>query len=292
MKCFLLLSIFLVSLNSSFAQKAGKIYVKGSITKASILDDLDSYKKIITQRHVDPFVCIKRREFCKRIEQIRDSADYFKLDEMLIRWLQLNAALRDGHTRIQYEHSVAETFPFYCSWFEEGIFIVGVTKENMAYQFCKVIAVNGFSVDELAGRIGTIVPDTTIAAIKIALPMYLSDPFIIHGLGISPSKNMAVYTLITPKGDTVQMHPLAIPKADVKIIIGTDTSDIFKPSELFVYRYVDSSNYIYFKYGSCKDDKRHLGRNMILEVEELIKKKSPQKIIVDLRDNGGGYKKS
>lgn len=290
MKHFLLLSLCLILLNTSFAQKEEKNHAKGSITKEAILDDLDTYRKIICEKHVDPFVCIKRREFYARIKQIKDSADHFNVDEILIKWLQVNAALQDGHTSILYDQVVAKKFPFYCFWYEEGIFITGVSKENMSYQHCKVIAVNGISVEEVARRIATIAPDKTVAGARVYIQKYLFDPFVIHGLGISPSRDEAVYKLITLKGDTVQMRPQAVPKADIKIIIGADTSDIFKPSELYACKYVDSGSYIYFKYESCWDDSNYTARNIIQEVKELIKKKVPKKIIIDLRENNGGYK--
>ncbi len=290
MKHILLLMLVVMGYGTLKAQTNEPKYVAGSITKDAILADIDEYASTIAKKHVRPFIFIKKQDFFDRIALIKDSAKYYNIDELLVKWLQVNAMIHDGHTYIAYENIVRDVFPFRCFWYEEGIFINGVSATDIAYQYSQVIAVNGLPIAEVVKRVQTITPDTTYVALKTNIQAYLFDPFVIHGLGISPSRAGAIYTLVNAKGDTVSVKPVAIDKRTKGIVVGADTSETYKAQELFICEYNDTGKYLYFKYGSCFEDKKHSVRNLIKKAKAEIEKNKPRKIVIDLRDNEGGYK--
>ncbi len=259
------------------------------ISKEKILHDLDDYARGIAQNHIQPFTQIKRRDFFDEIQKIKDSADKYDVDGLLTQLLKVNAMIQDEHTYIMY--TSIDVFPLACYWFEEGIYITRTEHENLDMLHSRVIAVNDLPIDEVVRRISELSPDKNIAAFKTAVQKYLFDPFVIHGLQVSPSRTNVVYTVVTLKNDTVKFTPVAKDRRSVNLSLGFDPKVFLRYSRKgnYWYKYIDSGNYIYFKYTSCYDqDKTHLLIDMENDLMKEIEERGPAKIVIDMRENGGG----
>ena len=259
-----------------------------SITKEALLHDLDEYKNSIASLHVHPFDYIKKREFSDRIDQLKTDGALYDADQLLIKLMQINALLRDEHTNIFF--TPRDEFPFRCYWFEEGMYITATTQDNLKYLFSRIVAINNIPVEQVIDSISTILPDKNKAGIMAYVSTYLFDPFILHGLGISTSREKVTYTLVTTKNETVKITPSLTDRRYNKMLQGFDKTTYLRTSQKgnYWYQYVDTGNYIYFKYARCREDKKHPFREMEDQLIQDIEHYYPDKIIIDMRDNGGG----
>jgi hypothetical protein len=290
MKNLVFLCIGIALSHLGYAQHAKPKLVEGVINKEAILSDIDDYAECLAKNHVDPFSYVRKSDFYEQLQHIKDSANGYNIDELLIKWLQLNALVQDEHTNIGYEAIVRDNFPFKCYLFEEGLYIVSATDANRQYLHSRIIAINGMPVKEIARRMATIIPDTNTAAIKYSFAQYLFDPFVLHGLGISTARGKVTYTLVSQKNDTTSITPVAVDKRETHLLKGFDPHSFLRTSirERFGFKYLDSIKTVYFKYSSCVDDDAHPFKNVKDRLTELINEREPRKIIIDLRDNGGG----
>ncbi len=268
------------------AAQAPKKAEQLNITKEAIVKDLDSYADGINKNHIDPYTFIKRQDFYSRVASLKDAAAGYNIDELLMKWQQVNALLHDGHTTIQ--STAKEFFPFTCHWYKEGIFIIANNDENSKFYHGKITAVNGMPIAEVAKLIATIIPDTNTAELKRLVPYYISDPIILHGLGITAEKGKVAYTVISPGGETLKMEPSLIDRIDMNLVTGYKKDHFLRSSVKgkYWFKYFDSSRTIYFQYGSCTDDGTF--GHVTDELEKAIEEKAPKKIIIDIRYNGGG----
>lgn len=260
-----------------------------NINKAAILNDLDEYADGVAHNHVHPFTYIKKKEFYAGIQKIKDSADKYDTDQLLTRLLQVNALIQDEHTYIMY--TGRDVFPLSCYWFDEGIFVTRTDKDNMQYLYSRIIAVNDVPIEEVTHRIATILPNKNIPALKLATPRYLFDPFVLHGLMIAPTRNNVVYTIVTYRKDTVKLSLTPVDRRTVALHSGFDKNTFIRAQKNAPYWHIynDTGKYIYFKYTQCFDDKKYPFKEEITALKETIETRHPQKIIIDLRDNGGGH---
>jgi peptidase S41-like protein len=292
MKIAAILLSFLFVSSQSFAQYAPVKFLKdsiNSINKNSILEDIDEYRKCIVRNHVSPFTNIKRSDFFDELDKIKDSADKYDIDQLLIQLLKVNAMIGDEHTLILYESR--DIFPFGCYWFDEGIFIVGSDAANKSLLKSRIIAINDLPISEVVDRFSALAPDKNTASIRYYVASSLSDPFLLHGLQITTSRTDVTYTMVNSGGDTVKIKPVATDRRQTKIKWMDDDFLRYSRKGSFWYKYEDSGQYIYFKYASCLDDREHPFRYVEKSLVEAIETKNPTKIIIDLRDNRGGYTK-
>lgn len=262
-----------------------------SITKTDLLTDMDEYGRSMAKLHVNPFTYIKKNEFFDEIERIKNNAAQYDADEILIQLKQLNAKIQDEHVNIFYRPR--DIFPFQSYWFGEGIYITRIEEENMKYLYSKIVAINNIPVQEVIEKISTLLPDKNTSYIMAHVPDYLNEPFVMHGLQISRARNLVTYTLVSLKNDTMQWQPALTDRRKSRLLKGFDRYSYlrYSGSGKYWYKYIDSENYIYFKYSSCQNDKEHPFKNLEDKLMEDIDDKKPKKIIIDLRDNGGGYPK-
>ena len=290
MLLLILLSLFTcdatAQLIGDFEPKPGTTY----FTKEALVNDLDDFKFAVATLHIHPFDYIKKEEFFREIDNLKVTAGSCDAEQLLIGLKKINARIQDEHTTISYFS--ADRFPFNCYWFEEGIYITDASKEyRQQLLHAKIIAINSIPISEVVDSIIAILPDKNRAAIAAYAPEYVIDPGTLHGLGIAPARNNVEYTVLKLNGDTVNVCARAIirkrPKAYTLPVKKTSLYHTQHP--YYWYKYHDTGNYIYFNYAKCLPDPdlpfRKLEDRLIHDIEHNY----PDKIIIDLRENTGGY---
>ena len=258
------------------------------ITKEGLLEDLDHYRDAVIKLHTNPFTVVRKKVFVSAIENIKDSADHYDADQILTELLKVNAMIGDQHTGILYVSR--DIFPFRCYWFEEGIYITATAKAYEHLRLSKLIAINNVPIDDVVSRISLLIPEKTSSNIRHRTVQYIFDPFILHGLQISTDRKSVSYTIVTPGNDTLLVRPEAVNRQVEKC--DCDDRSFFKAPDKKIhswFTYIDSSSLIYFRYSSCYDDSSVTVQKLDSELTKCIEQKKPQKLIIDLRYNSGGY---
>ena len=286
---FFFFTFFILSVSFALPAAGKSKTVIVSISKETILADLDEYASNIAKLHVDPFSIFPKDSFYNGIAALKANAPLWDADQMLAQWMILNARLQDEHMRIFY--TGRDVFPFDCYWFSEGIYITRTTENNMQYLWSKITAVNHIPIADVAKKIRQLLPDTNAAALKYFLPQYIFDPFVIHGLGIAPSRKDITYTVTTQNGKTIELHPQAEDRRTLQLHKGFDSKHLLRYEKNLPYwhEYVSAGNYIYFQYNTCRSNKKQPFSKEEKALLKAIDKCQPQRIIIDLRNNGGGY---
>lgn len=202
--------------------------------------------------------------------------------------MQVNAMIQDEHTMIHY--ITPDQFPFDFYWFEEGLYVIRTSEDNKGFLWSKLVAVNNIPVSYVVDKIVTLMPDKNPQNIKKEVGRYLADPFVLHGLQISPSRRDVSYTLVGLTNDTMKTKPVAIDLREVKLTCACENKHFFKDTDHRKnwFRFINDST-IYFKYSTCHEDEHRSFKKMAEELISSIDDKKSQKIIIDMRDNGGGY---
>lgn len=274
----ILVMLFSVQLN------AQKKIINTSLSKQAIVADLDEYARDIDLLHVDPYANIKRTEFFDRIERLKAAADSISTDELLVRWMQLNALLGDAHTHLVV--MMRYQFPFVTHWYNEGLYIIATNLENAKCYQGKITAINDMSVEAVVKRVRTIIDSDRIYQ---QLPGFVTSPVLLYGLHITSERTKATYTITAKDGSTFKVSPPPMDIRDQRSLTGTKPWHFLRTERKAKYwfKYIDTMHAIYFNYSSCKDDGTLT--QVLSDLEAAIDERKPKKIIIDLRYNGGGY---
>ncbi|MES2703027.1 MAG: hypothetical protein V4649_10325 [Bacteroidota bacterium] len=262
------------------------------LTKDAIVNDIGEFAETVAGSHIEPFSQISKRRFFRAVRDVKDSAEIYNVDELLVRLLQVSASLGDEHTNIYY--SGRDIFPLEFHWFEEGIHVTRTDEQYTQVLYARLLAINGIPIGEVVDRLRTVISDTNTAAVVLATPRYLTDPYVLHGLHVLPGRTGVVYTLLTLRNDTVTVHPQAIDRRRAKLHRGFDNNYFLRNRGQgnYWFKYSDTGNFVYFNYSRCEDqDKEHTFAEFRKQLENAIAEKKPGKIVIDLRQNRGGNSK-
>jgi hypothetical protein len=201
----------------------------------------------------------------------------------------------DGHTWItdRFAHDPYQLYPLYLRWFDDGIYLVGVSRDFSDLIGSRLIGINEWPVQSVLSEMDVFIP-------KFENRFYLqywegywlrnADALIMEG--IASQGATARFTFLSEKEDTVTIK-LTQREAEVAL---DDLVWAYNPVPLFMtrnseplwYKRYDNKNVFYIKLNTYPS-KKHI-RPITGKILEELLACNPQKIVFDLRRNGGGDK--
>jgi hypothetical protein len=192
-------------------------------------------------------------------------------------------SIGDGHTYLR--------FPVDCDDFPLGISRFGSEYRVVcaAPQFAKavgnrVIAINGTPIDRVHDLIFAVTPqDETPQYREQLVGNWMATGILLHGLNITPASGIAQFKLVDDRGAA---HSVELgPGAKTSLQWAYSKPPLFREhsGETFWYTWIPEARTVYCNWRSYKD-LREKSRGLF----ELIDKMRPEKLVIDLRQNGGG----
>lgn len=268
----------------------GAFFTKGQeYSKNDLLYDLDTYGRQIERRHAYPFNWITREDFYAAIDRLKKSSDSLNEDELMVGMMHINRLINDEHTNIDFHQNFLYPIHFY--WFKEGITAVAAFQEDSAILGRQLVSINDVAIDTVTKRLRELTGVYTENGFKTAIVTMLRNPAILHGLKFTSSNNEAIFSFTKNNSDTIKikMHPVDNFQGGF-IRLRTEKQLLRQSSEKYYwYRFDEAKRYLYIQYNKCRDDPDFPFADFKKSVMQTIEKKKPEKVIIDLRANGGGY---
>ena len=167
--------------------------------------------------------------------------------------------------------------------------VVATTSGNEKALGTRVIKIQDMPIARLHELLLALTPaDETQVLRDLRVLGFLTTGIFLHGMGIIPDRNVARYTLAGDNGQefTIDIHAVA-PGESSKIswIPAFKERPLFrqKPGDNFWYTYLPDSHTVYCSFRGYKG----LGKQA-KGLFDLIQQQHPDKLVIDLRLNGGG----
>ena len=277
-----LLIIFLLIIIApllSFSQK---------LNKADLLFDIDSYVRQIEKKHPNPFNWVSKDTFHKSLDSLKKNAAFMSEDELIVGFLKMNALLKDEHTTINFH--LKTYYPIAFFWFDDGMAALSVLSDYHQIAGAKLIAINDVPIDSATSLCRSLVPVNTAAGYKAKIPYLINNPVVLHGLGITPTSDEVYYTFITQKSDTVKIKILPIDQSQGGYESLLPEKQTLRNSNRanYWYKYDEAKKFLYVNYSKCEVITDFPFKDFLESFKHTVETKNPERIIIDLRTNGGG----
>lgn len=252
--------------------------------------DLDELGRVISERHKNPFFKVARDDWFKSIADVRKRLPTLKDSQIAAEFMKLVAQIGDGHTVVR---PTLGKYPVNLLWFKDGLHVVLATEEHRDLLKARVTAIGGTPVEEAARRVGVVGAADNESGARSQSAHWLTVPEALAGVGLIDDLDKASFTVVDAQGKErfVQLAPMT---GKEKRVLAFDKPD----AEMPIWRRARRSPYgveavaerkaLYCWYDQCADAKDKPVSAWCTEVLAAIDKQAPDRIVLDLRRNGGG----
>lgn len=296
--CFLLLFIGLVF----------NVFSQESFTSQQWQEDLRQLQSEVHENYSSLFVKVTPTEFDAAVEQLYQEIPNMEESQIIVEMAKMVALFGYGHTRLVLPMSHDDypnpfhQLPFNLYWFSDGVFIQGVHKDYEKALGAKVLAIGDLSIEEAIKAVYPVVSVENDLFFKAYGLNYLGIPEVL--LACSISKDLDKVRLKLEKGGQVFAMDFELRNWEDAmrqygfLQSGGDWLDAKKQDQtplwlkdlekIYEYEYLPEHKALYVRQSQVRDDDSLTLEDFYQEVFNFIDTSEVEKLIIDVRLNGGG----
>jgi hypothetical protein len=259
-----------------------------SLLKDRWHDDLIFLARELPKRHANAFHFTTRERFEAEVAELNGKLDHLNSDEIYVGMDRIANSIGDGHTYIKVPEDDAN-LPIDIQRFGDEYRVTATISGNEKALGARVIKIQDTPVAHSQELLLSLTPSDETQVLRDSRVLgFLTTGIFLHGIGIIPDRNVARYRLADDSGKefTIDVHAVA-PGESSKLnwLYAFKERPLFrqKPNDNFWYTYLPDSRTVYCSFRGYKDlSKQSKG------LFDLIKQQRADKVVIDMRLNGGG----
>jgi hypothetical protein len=256
------------------------------LTPAEWRADLKFYAEQLPKRHASAFFYLPREKFEAEIAALDAQLDRMNGDEVFVALQQITKSIGDGHTGL-VAPADRRVMPLTFAKFGDDIRVVAVGPGLDAALGARLLEVGGVAAHDVWQRVMTLTPAGELDELRREDALvYLARGYALHGLGVIGDRNHAVYTFADDSGRSFDIDVKALaPDEHVTMKSGyADTALEFQNKDAPMWcKALPEAHAVYCGWRAYEDLATHAK-----EMFALVDRTKSQKLIIDMRDNGGG----
>jgi hypothetical protein len=258
-------------------------------SKAAWREDLQSLAKEIPQRHKNAFHRVTREQFERAVSELDAQLPTLDDDRIALGLSRIAAMIGDGHTRVLWEWSYRPV-PLSLFWFGNELRVTGTINAYRRALGARVIKIGGASIAYANERAQPFIHQGENEwYAKSESATFLAYPALLHAIGLAPDAEHAQYTFEDEKGRrfTLRLQPPA-PGADTTWLTAEAQRPLYRlqQNEPLWYIYLPESQTVYFNFKGYPS--RNAFKKLSHDLFDLIDREPVERLVVDMRQNGGG----
>jgi Peptidase family S41 len=251
--------------------------------------------------HPEPYHAIPRDEFRRRADELAARAPGLRRDQLVVETMRLFGSLgeREGHSGLFTTwtgHRVPlHAFPFRAWRFPEGYYVTRAADRSLVG--ARIVAIEDVPIVEVEARLRPLVTRDNESSLTFGLSYHLASAEVLRGLGITSSLERARFTVVASGGATreVVLDSLTVPEQQRAL---PSPGLIPAPQGMPRRKQPLYQRLIGLRYGITPLQK---GRAVYVAYNQttypgllprrllaLARKRKVHRVVVDLRQNGGG----
>ncbi len=268
-------------------------------------EDLDFLQRTVHNDFSFLFKKTTAEAFDAQVAEIRDSIPVWEPHQILAGFHRLISSFEYGHTSMGGWEEVVprHRLPMVLYDFSDGVYIQGVHRDYAEWVGARLVAVEGVDVQTALERIRPLVPAENDMFMKAYGTNYIAVPEFLHAQGITRELRTEVSLTLERDGKENQVSMKAIEGLDIPrrygmVVPGEDWVDARESAEtplylkhldsIYFYEYLPEQKTVYVRQSQIQDQEGRPIPEFYQEVFDFIDTHEVQRMILDVRLNGGG----
>ncbi|MFD0862099.1 tetratricopeptide repeat protein [Sungkyunkwania multivorans] len=281
------------------------VIAQDDISQADWQQDLRYLQKTI---HTDyPFLFKKTtpEEFDAEVEKLYAAIPTMQPHEIQVGFTRIISSFKYGHTTVGFRDAPIKyhQLPMNIYQFNDGLYIEGVHKDYKETLGAKVIAVEGKPIAEVLKAVYPVIPAENSQFFNAYGIGYSTIPEVLHAQGVTENLKDDITLTLEKNGNTFKkkFKPIlagqvpreyGVIKQDDTWLSARDMTDVpfyLKHLErIYYYEYLPEHKAVYVRHSQIQDDPSEDIPSFYAKVFDFIDKNEVEKLIIDVRLNGGG----
>ena len=276
-----------------------------TLKKNDWVTDIDFLAKELPRKHYDFFTIKDKKEFLVELDKIKLISTKLSDFEVAIKLQQLIAGFGDSHTSVNYGQLIDKNniLPLHLYWFSDGLYILHTTQENYEILGHQILSVNGFTLETITDSLSTLITKDNQAIIKNSIPKLLPVVQVLEYFGFMNGQEIVLELMdINGIKKSHIIRPAEMTRQNRKMYKPDSVALCFRDERAFFIDYYQASDNIYYlqynrcwskelelQYGNAQNaEKMPSFKEFEEKVFQTITKHSIDKVVFDIRFNGGG----
>ncbi|MGB5274652.1 MAG: tetratricopeptide repeat protein [Flavobacteriaceae bacterium] len=275
------------------------------IGSAQWQEDLRFLQHTIHKDHAFLFKKTTATAFYAAVETFYKAIPEMQDHEISVGFAKIIAMFQYGHTRIRFSEGPVPfpQLPILTYQYKDGTFIHSAHKDYSSLVGAKILEVEGMPIDQVLKAIYPVVPAENEQFFKAYGGVYMSIPEVLHAQGITKTlkenisftleKNGTVFNTTVASGEPLHDHlQYGELKPDTDWVGARDRSKsplyLKNLDKIYYFEYLPTEKAVYVRHSQIQDDPSENIPTFYKRLFEFIDKNEVEKLVLDLRLNGGG----
>lgn len=294
---------------SSVNAKLGEVRSESAEAKSELAkwrEDLEYIRKTLPEKHPNLFHRLERDKFYSEIEKLDKSLPGMTANRAALEFERIVGLAGDGHTYtspLYYEKSGFHLYPYAMYAFSDGIFIRKAAPEYKDILGAKVVGIGKYNIEKAYEIVAPYMSADNEMFTMEYVPKYLGCPEVLYELGISPDPDKVTLRLEKNGKEFTRVVGLAegqdnkIPAVRKRIKDWLDASasapgetplHLRETKETKWFEFLPEKKILYVHMKDVLNSENETLEEFWGRVFAEADAKKPEKLVLDLRYNGGG----
>ena len=271
------------------------------LTDAQWREDMQFMHRTMVADHKNVYHSVTPQQLDQAFAALDHDLPTLSDTQITVRLMAIGALVNDGHSRVDVDSRPGRSHVgLWLVAYPDGVFIREATPDNKALLGARVERIGSVPTDEALTRVRSIIscdPHNDGRTQTWPLSMLLADPLVLNGLGLSNSPDEATYTIsqngrtstvtLKPSVNGHDMHPFR--KGWLSAITQRGDQPLPNPwLENIAFAEVPAAHAIYLQFNSVYPPPGQSMDQFAANLEQFIAAHNDDRLIIDLRRNGGG----
>jgi tetratricopeptide (TPR) repeat protein len=271
------------------------------LTDAQWREDMQAMHQAMVANHKNLYHSVTPQQLDQAFASLDHDLPSLTDAQITVRLVAIAALVNDGHSGIGITFRPGLTHVgLWMVSYPDGIYIEQAAPENKALLGARLERIGNVPIDEALTRMHTIFscePGSCTHQQTWPLSMYLADPLLLNGLGLSNSSDAATYTFskdghtstvtLKPIINARENHPFV--KNWPHAVTARGEQPLTNPwSENLAFAEVTSTHALYLQFNSVYPPPGQTMKQFADTLEQFIATHPDDRLVIDLRHNSGG----
>lgn len=255
-------------------------------------EDLHYFTEHAPSTHVNLYHTLSKADFDARYADLQSRLPGMSADQIVAEMVRWVAAIGDGHSHLVPEGS--HSFPLHLFWFKEGLFLINGMSEAAPLVGWQLTHIEGVAVEIVAQKIEPYQHHDNAWQIRAQAPVFLASAEALIATGVLKNREQASFTLRNPaNGEEKTISLRAKERRSLYHQMHTQEPlghSLYrqKQNEKYWFTWLPESKILYFQYNEMRENEKQPIAEFLKKLEEAIRQNPVEKLVIDLRWNGGG----